>query len=67
MLIMIVYEIDCVIGDGIGLFIKYMNICVMFDNYNFMKIMMMFRKICLWELGFYCYGCVIRWKKIYIM
>lgn len=67
MSIMIAYEIDRVIGDGIGLFIKYMNIRVMFDNYNFMKIMMMFRKIRLRESGFYRYGRVIRRKKIYIM
>ncbi|EFI88803.1 hypothetical protein HMPREF9551_02176 [Escherichia coli MS 196-1] len=35
----------------------------MFDNHNFMKIMMMFRKIRLREPGFYRHGRVTRRKK----
>ncbi|EFJ60978.1 hypothetical protein HMPREF9545_00727 [Escherichia coli MS 16-3] len=65
--IMIAYETDRPTGDGIGLPIKYMNTRAMFDNHNFMKIMMMFRKIRLREPGFYRHGRVTRRKKIHTM
>ncbi|EHV20494.1 hypothetical protein EC5412_5164 [Escherichia coli 5412] len=44
-----------------------MNTRAMFDNHNFMKIMMMFRKIRLREPGFYRHGRVTRRKKIHTM
>ena len=65
--IMIAYETNRPTGDGIGLPIKYMNTRAMFDNHNFMKIMMMFRKIRLREPGFYRHGRVTRRKKIHTM
>ena len=65
--IMIAYETDRATGDGIGLPIKHMNTRAMFDNHNFMKIMMMFRKIRLREPGFYRHGRVTRRKKIHTM
>ena len=65
--IMVAHKTDRATGDGIGLPIKHMNTRAMFDNHNFMKIMMMFRKIRLREPGFYRHGRVTRRKKIHTM